>query len=364
MELFPGLRHGGWAPREVREAAEKQYSSSSLNVMGRTIAREGYGDRAIYDDIGDVVGEHAGKVVVDFGTGNGTFPIGLAAADDTETGYYVGIESSAAMVDVANEIIEKRGLTNVRMLQANAKNVPLEDESADIVTALFVMYHEQNPWALAREAKRILAEGGKAVFATRGVGDLGKAWDLAGEAPEYFREKDPKRFAHTKPPKSFYGYCGLERTKKILDRLFERDEPEGVDYDSSEYAASSETALHFPASGWRDYERVVIGILDLIKPDLTASEKKEFIAARVKPKFDAEVEEHGYFTDTAKQYILAYKKPANPKFNAMDAFGDAVHKLRKKKMTMQQQEAEIFGTAISTQSIGRLALPGFLRKKS
>lgn len=65
-------------------------------------------------------------------------------------------------VDCSEEALrfcQKRGHYN--LCQANACNLPLSDESYDLITALDLIEHLDSDWQGLREFRRVLKKGGK-----------------------------------------------------------------------------------------------------------------------------------------------------------------------------------------------------------
>ncbi len=103
----------------------------------------------------------AGETVVDIGTGRGEL---LAAAVDLGADRAIGIEYSSAAVELAERTIEQRGIGARASVQlADARRVPLDADTADLVTLLDVVEHLSPPelTACLSEAKRLLRPGGR-----------------------------------------------------------------------------------------------------------------------------------------------------------------------------------------------------------
>lgn len=105
-----------------------------------------------------------GETLVDIGTGRGEL---LALAMQQGAGRAVGLEYSEAAVALAHRTLEAHGV-EAEVLLADARAVPLEDGTADLVTLLDVVEH-LSPDELHRalcEARRILRPGGRIVAHT------------------------------------------------------------------------------------------------------------------------------------------------------------------------------------------------------
>ncbi len=133
---------------------------------------------------GQVAGAMAGEVsgvedpvFLELGVGTGRIALPLIAR-----GYrYLALDTSPAMLDVFRQKVA--GVTRkVRILQADARDIPLEDESVDAVVVVH-LWHLLEDWPRAlAEALRVLRPGGV----------LLEGWDEA-EASEDFRVQEAWR---------------------------------------------------------------------------------------------------------------------------------------------------------------------------
>jgi len=102
-----------------------------------------------------------GEVVVDIGTGRGEL---LAVAIEQGAARAVGVEYAPAAVTLAEQTLRVHGVTDrAEVILADARSIPLDDDSADLVTMIDVvehLSHEELDRCL-REALRILRVGGR-----------------------------------------------------------------------------------------------------------------------------------------------------------------------------------------------------------
>lgn len=101
-----------------------------------------------------------GQVLVDIGMGRGEL---VCAAAEAGASRSVGIEYSKSALALAHETAQARGVSDkVELLLADARRVPVDDGTADLVTLLDVVEH-LTPAELdgaLKEALRILRPGG------------------------------------------------------------------------------------------------------------------------------------------------------------------------------------------------------------
>ena len=73
-----------------------------------------------------------GEVWVDLGSGRGNDVVRLAETVGNN-GYVYGIDISEGMIAKAQSLIEKFDITNAKIIQSNLENIPLQDNSVDVV---------------------------------------------------------------------------------------------------------------------------------------------------------------------------------------------------------------------------------------
>lgn len=111
---------------------------------------------------------HPGEQALDVGTGTGRLARALGAQLGG-SGKVLGVDVSEAMLAVADARSRKLGLTPhvVRFQVGEARALPVADASVDVVTALFVLAHVDQPAAAVGEMARVLRPRGRVVV---GVG--------------------------------------------------------------------------------------------------------------------------------------------------------------------------------------------------
>jgi ubiquinone/menaquinone biosynthesis C-methylase UbiE len=115
------------------------------------------------------------KTIVDIGSGTGLSTFNLAKYAKSVT----GIEPEDSMRELAVRNAEKRHVRNVKFLKGTAENMPLKDNSVDIVVAVTAasLYKRENIELFVGEADRILTDDGLTISV-----DIAPGWyggDLA-----------------------------------------------------------------------------------------------------------------------------------------------------------------------------------------
>ncbi len=94
------------------------------------------------------------------GAGNSTNLISQNTAD------VIGIDFSERMIDKAREVYP-----NITFKSSDAEDIPLEDNSVDVVIANFVIHHFAEPNKVFKEINRVLKSNGKFAFAVWGANE-------------------------------------------------------------------------------------------------------------------------------------------------------------------------------------------------
>lgn len=103
---------------------------------------------------------YAGEVVLDLGSGAG-LDIILSARRVGPTGKAYGLDMTDEMLATANANKAKLGITNVEFLKGNIEDIPLPDNSVDVVISNCVINLSVDKDAVFREIYRVLNPGGR-----------------------------------------------------------------------------------------------------------------------------------------------------------------------------------------------------------
>jgi SAM-dependent methyltransferase len=119
-----------------------------------------------------------GETVLDLGSGGG-IDVLLSASRVGPTGKAYGLDMTDDMLALARENQRQAGATNVEFLKGEIENIPLPDNSVDVVISNCVINLSADKSRVLREAFRVLRPGGR--FAVSDV-------IVRGQVPEAVRQ--------------------------------------------------------------------------------------------------------------------------------------------------------------------------------
>ena len=161
---------------EVRDyyAAAARAASAGTSCCGPDQSDWG---AANYDDLGDLPNAAAlasigcgnptavadlksGETVLDIGSGGG-IDVLLSAARVGPSGFAYGLDMTDEMLDLARRNAVDAGASNVEFLHGHMEDIPLPDESVDVVISNCVINLSPDKPAVFAEMHRVLRPGGR-----------------------------------------------------------------------------------------------------------------------------------------------------------------------------------------------------------
>jgi SAM-dependent methyltransferase len=105
-----------------------------------------------------------GETVLDLGSGGG-IDVLISARIVGETGKAYGLDMTDEMLELANRNKEKSRAKNVEFIKGYIEDIPLGDESVDVITSNCVINLTESKEAALKEAYRVLKKGGRLAIA-------------------------------------------------------------------------------------------------------------------------------------------------------------------------------------------------------
>jgi arsenite methyltransferase len=106
---------------------------------------------------------NAGETVLDLGSGGG-IDVLLSAKRAGPTGKAYGLDMTDEMLALARENQRKAGVSNVEFLKGEIENIPLPDDSVDVIISNCVINLSADKGRVLREAFRVLKPGGRFMY--------------------------------------------------------------------------------------------------------------------------------------------------------------------------------------------------------
>ena len=132
----------------------KLYDEADRAAAGALEASLGCGNPTAMADL------HEGETVLDLGSGAGGDVL-LSARRVGDTGRAFGLDMTDEMLELARTNAKETGLENVEFLKGVIEEIPLPDESVDVVISNCVINLSGDKAAVLRDTARVLRPGGR-----------------------------------------------------------------------------------------------------------------------------------------------------------------------------------------------------------
>lgn len=170
------------SPQMIKDAVRERYASAALAVQESSCcadvgAGQGFGSEHYRDDqAGDLpagavaaslgcgnpsmlANLEPGQVVLDLGSGGG-IDVLLSARRVGPSGKVYGLDMTPEMLELAKQNQAEAGIENVEFLLGTIEDIPLPDNSVDVIISNCVINLSADKDQVFREAHRVLRPGG------------------------------------------------------------------------------------------------------------------------------------------------------------------------------------------------------------
>ena len=123
--------------------------------------RRGYYDESVINRLNDMKLLKEDMTVLDLGAGDGYLSRRVAGAVKK----VIAVDISAEMLRALAKKAAEEGISNIKTLEGDACDMPVEDSSIDLLCANMFLHHIEEPELVIKEMKRVLKPGGKVFLA-------------------------------------------------------------------------------------------------------------------------------------------------------------------------------------------------------
>jgi ubiquinone/menaquinone biosynthesis C-methylase UbiE len=254
-----------------------------------------YSEVDVYEEIYKSADLQGHEDVLDLACGDGITTLRVYG-EGRHRGRIVGIDFNPDNFVAAAVKAYKNGWTNLEFRESDARALELPDTSFDTVFFNFGIYHMEGPQEAVEEINRVLKPGGRAIVATRSRHNLAKLYNFGGLIAKRLDQHYPG---------TPYPNCDFDKTKELLDRFIDGHQVSFEEINKP---------LEIPVSGYEDYLVAVVTQLNRMQPKAGSAPipagAKSVVEEIVRPAFEDEINQNGYFTEYQSHGIFVVKKAA------------------------------------------------------
>jgi ubiquinone/menaquinone biosynthesis C-methylase UbiE len=210
---------------ELTEAEPSWGSSYRLIASDKWKAKSAAMGKAVTEALVECAAPRPGMRVLDLASGMGEPAISIAMRVGAQ-GQVTALDLSSDLLKVAKGRAQERGLNNFFTQQADAQELPFDDNSFDLATCRFGVMFFRNPVLALRELRRVLKTGARACFLAWGPFDqpywqstMGVVHRHVGGSLFQPGSADPFRFSQPGSLSAVLktaGFCNVEEETKML----------------------------------------------------------------------------------------------------------------------------------------------------
>ena len=152
--LINWLSSGGSQSYTSSENDSKQYFNT-VALEWEEISKNYYDD-SIIKKLKDLNIINSNSIVLDFGCGDGYISRGIA----NTVKKVVAVDISDEMLKQLQNKVALQAIDNIETKLCDLDEIPVKDNSIDVVCASMILHHIENPRLVVKEFKRVLKNGG------------------------------------------------------------------------------------------------------------------------------------------------------------------------------------------------------------
>lgn len=262
---------------------ETEYDTS-LNVKDRfNVYKWAENPIDMYDEAFRRLTLGGSETVVDVGCNNGE-NLRKLQLERKHQGSLIGVDINPSVLDEAT-LIAQAEKAQIDFKPGDAASLSLEDDSADVLYAMFMLYHVNTPEAGLAEFKRVVKAGGKIAIATSGP---------LNKAKHRQTEQDMALYLGMDPPPIFSEPFNSVVAKEMLPEFFDH-------YDVVPHISR---LIIKPGRRLQDYIRSLGSMRKSFHPRLESDKEwQAAVNAVLMPMVALEMRDNNFYSDPVERYL-------------------------------------------------------------
>jgi SAM-dependent methyltransferase len=262
------------------------------------------------------------QTLADIGCGNGGF-LEFLVQLGYEPRSLIGVNKPGDLFYATSSQYPELGF-----IEADARQIILPAESLDVLTVKNLLYHVDDPQQVLAEAQRILKPDGILLVAGRDPGNQDKLWDNTIEIVTELRRMtengetevldsgEKKDYSALITPTPFYAHFDLKDTEEALQKIgcpvvFQFRQSSSLESARTDQLQVVHSRLQVPEESWEVFRLALYSLRDIMEPHgqiPTVKDMDKAIDRVVKPEFEEQVRDNGYYSVSVEQGFFVCQK--------------------------------------------------------